>query len=165
VFRKRHPPPGSRPGTLALPAATAPPRLRVIDYDADRVDDRIVEDVDELVAYARSDSVTWIDIQGLSDERMIRRVGEIFRLHPLALADAVNVPQRPKSEAYDEHHLFITRMGRFDAAARELVTEQVSIFFGPRFVLTLQERAGDVFEPLRQRIHTGLGVMRRSGPD
>jgi len=163
-LRKRHPPAGSRPGTLVIPEDAVRPIIRVMDYGPEAVEECGVTDLETLPGYLARDSVTWIDVQGIGDEAVIRRVGEICALHPLALEDAVNVPQRPKSEAYEHFQLFITRMTRYQPGAR-IDLEQVSIFVGATFVLTLQERYGDVFDPVRARIRSGLGPIRRSGPD
>lgn len=164
IFRKRHPPVGASPGTLVVPAGAERPVIHVYDYGPDRLQEREIDDVEELVPYASPSSTTWVDVQGLGDETMLRRVGQIFGLHPLALEDAVNVPQRPKTEAYDRHQLFITRMVRcredhgYDA-------EQVSLFIGRGYLLTLQEKQGDIFDPVRRRLRSGQGLMRTSGPD
>ncbi len=163
-FRKRHPPAGSRPGTLVIPAGALPPKIHVLDYGPDAVEERDVASVEDLAAFIERDTVTWVDVQGIGDEAAIRRIGELFSLHPLALEDAINVPQRPKAEAYERFQLFITRMTRCDTGA-EVDVEQLSIFFGPTFVLTLQERYGDIFDPVRERIRSGVGPIRRLGPD
>jgi magnesium transporter len=163
-LRKRHPPPGSRPGTLMIPPGALPPTIHVIDYTANGVRERDVTDVETLAEYVGGESVTWVDVQGIGNEAMIRRVGEIFALHPLALEDAINVPQRPKAEAYERFQLFITRMTRCESGS-DIDVEQLSIFLGDRFVLTLQERYGDIFDPVRARIRGGLGPMRQAGAD
>jgi magnesium transporter len=165
LFHKRHPPVGSRPGTLVIPASAEPPAIRAIAYTRDRIDDARIASVDDIPAIVQSHTVTWVDVQGLGDEALLRRLAELFKLHPLALEDAVNVPQRPKSEAYDQHYLYITRMTMLRSATDELDTEQVSIFIGSTYVLTLQERCGDVFDPVRERIQAGIGPLRSSGPD
>lgn len=165
LFSKRHPPVGSRPGTLVIPAQAQPPEIRVIAYTVDAVHDFTPAGIDEVPPIVNSHTVTWVDIQGLGDEGLLRRVAELFDLHPLALEDAVNVPQRPKSEMYEKQYLYITRMTMLRSATSDLETEQVSIFLGKNYVLTLQERCGDVFDPVRQRIHAGLGAIRTSGPD
>jgi magnesium transporter len=163
-LRKRHPPVGSIPGTLMIPADATRPVIRVIDYAADHVEELEVADVASLAKYVERDSVTWVDVQGIGDETVIRAIGDLFALHPLALEDAVNVPQRPKSESYERFQLFITRMTRCDAGANVDI-EQLSIFLGERFVLTLQEHAGDVLDPVRARIRSGLGPIQRAGAD
>lgn len=166
LFQKRHPPVGSRPGTLVIPDSAPPPKICVIDFGPEHVDERSLVDVEEIPQYLDTGSVTWVDVQGIGDEALIRRIGEIFSIHALALEDAVNVPQRPKSESYEKHQLFITRMGRLHSGDEpDVRTEQVSIFLGPHFVLTLQERHGDLFDPVRNRIRGGKGPIRHSGPD
>lgn len=165
LFRKRHPPIGSRPGTLVIPPEADAPVMRVIAYTGDNVTDRIIDDVAEIPAVIDAHSVTWVDVQGLGDEGLLRRLGDLFELHPLALEDAVNIPQRPKSEVYEQYYLYITRMTMLRSATAELDTEQVSIFIGRNYVLTLQERCGDVFDPVRDRIYAGIGPLRASGPD
>jgi len=108
--------------------------------------------------------VVWIDVQGLGDEPLLRQLGERFGLHLLALEDLVNAPQRPKIEEYREQVLIITRMARF-AGRAELNDEQVGLVLGPGYVLSFQERYGDVLEPVRVRIREGLGPIRSAGAD
>jgi magnesium transporter len=163
--RKRHPPAGSRPGTLALSPDSPPPVIRLIRFDADHLEERVVDDIDELPGMLQNgDKVSWIDVQGFGDEATLHKLCAIFELHPLALEDAVNVPQRPKSEIYERCHLYITRMVRL-GEHREICAEQVSIFFGKNYVLTLQEQYGDVFDPIRRRLRQSEGIIRRHGPD
>lgn len=165
LFHKRNPPVGSRPGTLVFPEEAAKPRLRVMSYTGEMLEEKDIARPAELEAILAAHRVTWVDVQGLGDESLIREIGAFFKLHDLALEDAVNVPQRPKSEAYAQHHLYITRMTMMRSATDEVDTEQVSIFLGSNFVLTLQERYGDVFDPVRARVRAGVGPIRRAGPD
>src|SRR3972149_3101484 len=91
------------------------------------------------------------------------RLGERFGLHPLALEDAMNVPQRPKVERFDDYILIVLRMVRADQEAGD---EQVSLFFGRDWVLTVQERAdSDVFGPVRDAIRYRRGGVRAAGAD
>lgn len=163
AFHKQHPPVGSRPGTLAIDPAASKPRIRVFDYDESRVDETEVSDLQGLAAYASTSSTTWIDVQGLGDEQILRDIGEIFSFHPLLLEDVVNVPQRPKVEPYPEQLLLVGRMVRM--TGQEVDREQISICLGEHYVVTFQERYGDVFDPVRARIRAGKGPIRRSGPD
>jgi magnesium transporter len=162
-FHKRHPPIGAPPGTLVFPEERQAAALRVTVYGPDFVEEHDDVGVDQIPALITEDHVVWIDLCGLGDEPVRRQLGEIFDIHPLALEDVVNVPQRPKAEAYYQQHLVITRMAK--AAESGLDVEQVSLFIGPHYLLTIQEREGDVFDPVRVRIRAGKGLIRRSGPD
>lgn len=163
--RKRHPPAGSRPGTLVTSPDSLPPVVRLIHYDADHLEERTIDDIGELPGILRrKNGVVWIDVQGFGDDAMLHRLCDIFELHPLALEDAINVPQQPKSEIYNHFYLYVTRMVRL-GEHREICSEQVSIFLGENYVLTLQEKYGDVFDPVRRRIRQSEGMIRGHGSD
>jgi len=154
----------SAPGTLHI-KGTEKPRIFLVDYSPKGVVEKELSDIDECVHFLENDdSVTWIDVRGITHLRTFERIGEIFKLHPLALEDCTNVPQRPKSDIYDEQQVIITRMATL--ADGKLVTEQLAIVMGDRFVLTVQEEPDtDCLDPLRQRIRVGRGAIRKTGSD
>ena len=126
------------------------------------MEERDIADWKELREEAGKGRLTWIDVQGLGNEEALRGIGELFSIHLLAMEDIVNVPQRPKAELYEDQWVLTTRMVRFDDEGK-LVTEQVSVVFAEGYVLTFQERYGDVFDPIRRRIRNPKGRMRRYG--
>ena len=164
MFQKQNPAIGARPGTLAIPPGSPFPKITVVQYDENSVDRREIEDVTELRSLRESDRVTWVDVQGLGDEATLRAIGEIFELHPVALENAVNVPQRAKTELYEHHQLVIARTPVIedDGTVR---APQVCFVLGKHYVLTFQERYFGFFDPIRQRIEAGLGALRLEGPD
>lgn len=167
VFRKRSPAVGSRPGTLSVPMDSVEPKIRLIRYAVKPgapAKDQDIEDVEDLASALASDGVTWIDVQGFGNLETIERIGELFGIHPLALADMVNVPQRPKAEVYGENVLIITRMVGLDSKS-EVQMEQVAVLLNKGYVITFQERYGDILDPLRERIHDSTSRMRRHGSD
>ncbi len=160
------PAPGAPPGTLMM-AETEPPKIFMMDYCEKRVVERWIDSVEECVQYLEDDlpSITWIDVQGIGHKPTFERLGEIFKIHPLALEDVVNVPQRPKTDIYKDQHVVIGRMAQIDDNGN-LMTEQIAIVFGKGYVLTIQEEANaDVLEPVRERIRKGRGTMRTGGAD
>jgi magnesium transporter len=162
AFHGRRPPAGARPGDLALPAQPTPREIHVIEYGpGGHVVERDVTDVEELAAVRTARGVKWIEVNGFGDEAGLRRIGEIFGIHPLALADVVNVPQRPKVEAYDGHDLVIAWMARLDGEG-ECELEQVSFVVGTDFVISFEEQREDVFDPVRARIRGGALICSMS---
>jgi magnesium transporter len=162
-FYKHHPPPGSTPGSLTPPPDAAPTTVRVMIYGPKGVEERPVSDLSELEPLREAEHVAWIDVQGLADIELLRRIGDIFGLHPLALEDAVNVPVRPKTELFEGYHEIITRMAQLDASGA-LEIEQIALYVGERWLLSIQEWPGDCFDPVRQRIRRG-GRHAQLGPD
>lgn len=156
------PPPGSAPGTLITDPNAAQPRMEVIAYGPDNFVRQSIKDVDEVKAFRDKWPMTWVNVDGVGDARTIERLGAMFHLHPLALEDVVNVHQRAKLESYRDHHFIVIRMMSLN---EHVDTEQVSVFLGEGFVLTFQERPGDCFDPVRERIRNGAQRMRTSGAD
>jgi magnesium transporter len=163
MFKKYNPEVGARPGTLAIPPDSPPPRIILVEYDERRVTRRQIDDPRQL-GELRDDLVTWVDVQGLGDEATIRAIGDAFQLHPVALENAVNVPQRAKTELYDGHQLVIARTPLI--GEDELVrTPQVCFIIGEHYLLTFQERYFGFFDPVRERIQAGIGPIRKEGAD
>jgi magnesium transporter len=163
TFRQHRPPAGAQPSALAIPAGSPPPKVHVFAYDAAGVEERDVASPDELAALLAGPRTMWVDVQGLGDEATLRATAAAFELHPLILADAVNIPQRAKAEPYGEQLLLITRVPLVDAQAKVEVP-QVAVIVGPNFVLTFQERYFGFFDPIRARLREGSGPMRSAGP-
>ena len=138
-------------------------RLNLIRYDKEQLVERADLPIDELAGQLVSGQLAWLEVEGLGDERALRRIAELFRIHPLALADIVNIGQRPKAEAYADFELVICRMA-CASGAHEFDLEQVSLVLGRDFVISFHEGARDVFEPLRERIRHGA-LVRAMGAD
>lgn len=140
-------------------------RMRVLDYDLENVEEREVQSVEECFPFRDQPTVTWINVDGLHDPDLIQRLGSHFGLHPLVLEDIVNTTQRPKVEEHETYVFVSLRMLRYLEEKGEVDDEQVSLILGSQFVLSFQERAGDVFDPVRERIRAGKGRLRGRAPD
>jgi len=163
--KHRKPPVGSTPGALAPPEGEPAPKLHAMWYDTERHGERPLASPAEIAALVADKSVTtWIDIEGLGNLDVLREIGRLLDLHPLALADIVNVPQRPKVELYGDRLLFIGHMVFLNLAG-EIEFEQVSIVLGPGWVVSFQEKPGDVFDPVRARIRSQQMRIRRMQAD
>ena len=164
MFTKNNPHVGARPGTLAIPENSPEPRIRVTQYSANDVEVFDIEDVATLPALVKSDYVTWVDIQGFGNEAKLRGVAAAFKLHPIALENAVNVPQRAKAEAYADHNLMIARAPVMGDDG-DISVPQVCFIVGDGFLITFQERYLGFFDAVRERVQIGGGPMRTHGPD
>jgi len=141
-------------------------RIHILDYDEQSVREKNRAALNECSTYRDTDSVTWIDIEGLQDVKLLGSLGECYGLHPLILEDILNTDQRPKSDDMESYIYIVLKMLDFDPQSMEIISEQVSIVFGGNFVISIQEgREGDLFEPLRERIRNGKGRIRKMGPD
>lgn len=138
-------------------------RVSAIRYSATDLLERDLKSPHEIAALRQPDTILWINIDGITDPVWLRTVGEVFHLHPLALEDSVHVHQRAKVEEYDDHLFIVVRMATRN---EHLSTEQVSLFLGKDFIVTVQELPdGDCLDSVRQRLRTNSGRIRKSGSD
>ncbi|MDH3231389.1 MAG: magnesium/cobalt transporter CorA [Alphaproteobacteria bacterium] len=162
IHRKRRVPPGAAPGTLVADPTASEPTIHLIAYGPDDFEEVDIGDPGELEPLLGKYAVAWINVIGLGNLDLIRRLGEMFNLHGLALEDVVNLHQRPKLEEYTDHAFIVTRM---ISNGPSPAIEQVSMFLGERFLLTFQERPGDCFEPVRARLRSSRGQIRSRQAD
>lgn len=168
MFMKRHGPPGTAPATLfphLVDGKGRKPSIQIIEYDNDHIEEREVTDLAELAGHINNHKVTWINIDGLGDVEALTLLGEKFNLHPLALEDVLNTGQRPKAENAPDYVFVIAQMVYQDKL-RTICGEQVSLFFGRDFLITIQEEGEyDVFDPVRERLRGGRGTIRKAKAD
>jgi magnesium transporter len=156
---------GLPPGTLIHvgEAKAESSVITVIDYDENNFLEEENVSVEEAATRANGPSVTWINVDGLADTRLIEALGTRFSLHPLTQEDILNTTQRPKLEEFDEYLYVVIKM-LFINGNEEICAEQVSLILGDHVVISFQEQQGDVFESIRTRLRTGKGRIRKFGP-
>ncbi len=137
--------------------------ISVLAYGSDKCTEQVIDDVAVVQEYLAQWPVTWINVDGLGDVHRIARLGDVLDLHRLAVEDAVNTHQRAKVDHFRSHLFMVAHMATCN---EHLETEQLSLFLGKNFVVTLQEGLpGDPFSPVRQRIRDSVGLVRQSGAD
>jgi magnesium transporter len=167
LIRKSAEKAGRPPGTLIHVGERKTDRARVtvIDYDELSVNEHELDDIEECFPFKDTATVTWINVDGVHDTDVIQKLGDCYGIHALVLEDVVNTSQRPKLEEFDDYVFLVLKMLLLNKEERRPEFEQVSIILGPNFVISFQEREGDVFEKVRERIRSGKGRIRSGGAD
>jgi magnesium transporter len=140
-------------------------RISIIDYDEEHFLEKEIDTVEECYPYINKDTVTWVNIDGIHQEEIIEKMGACCNLHPLLLEDIVNTNQRPKFEDFGDYIFIVLKMLSYNDKNHGLNIEQVSVIFGPHFVISFQESEGDVFDPVRERVRNGKGRIRKMASD
>lgn len=158
---------GSSPGTLVHVGERRidKVRLSVMHYTADSLIERNLEGVEEGLDLARTGAATWINIDGTHDVSLMENIGRRQGIHPLTLEDVLNTTLRPKSEVFDDYLFVVLKMLRWNPDEKSIASEQISLILGENILISFQEAAGDVFEPVRDRIRKGKGRIRSAGSD
>ncbi len=144
---------------------TDKPRITVMDYNEQRFQEKEMATVDECLAFKGDSTVTWINVDGLHEIDIISKLGGCFEVHPLIQEDILNTNQRPRFQDCDAYMFVVLRMLSYDSANQRVESEQVSVICGEGFVLSFQERIGDVFDVIRERVRRAGGRIRKCGSD
>ena len=167
IFRSRGKTPGLAPGSLVYSGEqkVATPRVTMIDYDENRVIEKELLRVDDCISFRDSNSVTWINVDSVTQPGLLENFGRVMGFHALMLEDILNTDQRPKFEDYGNYIYIVVKMLDYDSKKNEIEIEQLSLILGQNYVISFQERPGDFFDPLRERIRKSLGRIRKLGAD
>jgi magnesium transporter len=158
---------GLPPGTLIHigEKKTDKVKITVMDYDESNLDIREIENIEECFPFKETPTVTWINIDGLHQVDIIEQIGNHFELHPLILEDIVNTSHRPKMEDHDRYIFIVLKMLYFNKDQDRIESEQISMIMGSNYVISFQEKEGDVFHTIRERIRSQRGRIRKMGTD
>jgi magnesium transporter len=105
--------------------------------------DRIASDRDDRHPF-------WLDLVNPSDEE-IDRLGELLRLHPVAIEDTREFGQRPKVDVYEDHVLLVFFTARLDddGSVRPI---EVHVYVAGGYLITVRRDKCGILDELRDRV-------------
>ncbi len=167
LIRKREKKIGLPPGTPVYVGEMKEEEVKIsiIDYDETHFQEREGKTIEECFPFKDTPTVTWINIDGIHDVDIIEKIGKHFELHPLIMEDIMNTEQRPKMEDFGNYLYVVLKMLYYDDEENETKVEQVSMILGDNFVISFQEREGDIFDSVRERLRNGKGRIRKMQAD
>lgn len=145
----------------------AKPTISLLEYDAADFVERTlsVEDLASLNIHENAHKKFWLNIHGVHDAALIKKIGDLFNLHPLVQEDILNTQQRPKIDEYDDYLFLEARSFKYDQINMAVDSEQISFVLGRNYLLTFQERSTGIFEPVRVRLRVSRAHIRELGVD
>jgi magnesium transporter len=106
---------------------------------------------EEILEKITPDHVSWLNIDGLHNIKLIEKIGKHFDINPLVLEDVLNTDHRPKVEDFDDY-IFFTLKTLNSLDKEQIVYEQISFVLNKNYLLSFQEKEGDLFDGLRGRL-------------
>lgn len=140
-------------------------KISLMNYDSENLLEKQLPAIEESFPYRDTPPVSWINVDGLHEIDVIEKIGAHFGIHPLVLEDIVNTGQRTKAEEFKNYIFIVFKMLVFDETVDHISAEQVSLILGPHFLLSFQEKEGDVFDLVRERVRKDRGRIRKSDCD
>lgn len=167
LVKKRSKKAGFPPGTIVHIGnkRTEKTKITIIDYNEEQFQEKEAKSIKECFPYKDKPTVTWINIDGVHEVKIIEELGKNYNFHPLILEDIVDTDQRPKIKDFGDYIFIILKMHYYDKENNEIKIEQVSLIFGKNYVISFQEREGDVFDSIRERIRNNIGRIRKARAD
>jgi magnesium transporter len=167
LVKKRSKKAGFPPGTIVHIGnkRTEKTKITIVDYNEEQFQEKETKSIKECFPYKDKPTVTWINIDGVHEVKIIEELGKNYNFHPLILEDIVDTDQRPKIKDFGDYIFIILKMHYYDKENNEIKIEQVSLIFGKNYVISFQEREGDVFDSIRERIRNNIGRIRKARAD
>jgi magnesium transporter len=159
------------PESPVQPEGADKTRIHVVVYGPGKFQEQEISQPEELrhldLVGSGKSQVLWVRVVGVKESEIIRKIGDIFLLHELAIEDVMNVQQRSKVEPYGDHLFMVMRCVALDKGA--LFSEQLSLFldFRTNVVITFEERV-DIFhclDSVLERLRKDAGRLRSEQAD
>lgn len=166
-FKNRSEKVGLPPGSFrdVKKAGEEPLRICLFNYTEGILEEKNGVTLEEALAYSDQSSIAWINMDGVHHADAVQKLCTHFGIHPLTIEDILSTDHRPKLEESDDYIFLVLKTLEIEAGQGDVITEQVSMVLGKNFVLSFQERRGDTFDPVRERLRAGKGRIRKVGAD
>jgi len=136
------------------------PKISKIIYNTNLFEECDVEEASIAGLKPEDDKQLWINVHGVHDAGLIKKLGDTFKLHPLVIEDILNTKQRPKIDEFNDYIMLTTRHFYYHQETMSVSSEQISMVLGHNFLLTFQERSTGAFEPVRVRLRAETSPIR-----
>ncbi|MBS3055888.1 MAG: magnesium/cobalt transporter CorA [Candidatus Aenigmarchaeota archaeon] len=132
--------------------------IRMMDYTKDYVIEKEVKNIDDCFSFFKKPSTTWIDVGGVHQTEILKKIKDYLGLHPLLVEDIANTNHRIKIEYFENYIFIFLKMIDYD---KEIKIEQVSLIIGPKFVISFQEMSSNKFDVIKDRIKNSKSKLRK----
>lgn len=158
---------GLLPGTLVHIGEKKADKVSIstISYNSESFEYLDCVSISECLNIKDDGKFYWINVNGLHNTEIIKKIGEEFHLHPLLLEDILNTNHRPKIEEYDNYLFFTLKLLQTNKKRTKIQSEQVSFVLGKNWLISFQEKKDNTFDIIHTRLSENKGIIRQKGTD
>lgn len=138
--------------------------IRLIDFDRTDIAVTIDATKDDITQPYPKQKIRWAHLTGVHDVDLVQKLCKQYAIHPLVIEDIVNTEHRPKLEIEKDYIFLVLKTFKFEGTDG-ISTEQISFIMGSSFLLSFQESADPIFDPIVDRLEKAHGNIRSSGAD
>lgn len=157
---------GSPPGSLIYIGErdNSEQKITVVSYNQDNLFEKKETSLGEAITHISKKSVTWINVSGIHEPKVIETLGHRFNWSPLVMEDILNTGQRPKCDDYKDYLYLVLRFFH-KCDNLKIDDQQFSLVLGTNYVITFMESTDEILDPVRVRIRRNGSRMRYQGVD
>lgn len=141
------------------------PNITLYEYNEEGFEEKEIKNLEDCLTDIKDSRTRWINVDAVSQAKVIEKIGVHYGLHPLVMEDILNTDQRPKIEDYGDYLYIVAKTLYYNDQANEIISEQESIILGKNYVITFGEKDGGIFHPLEERLRQEIGRIRKAGAD
>lgn len=139
--------------------------LQLFVYDEENVVEYQNITVDEFFSSKDNTQNNWLNIHGLTNVDLIKNLTELLKLNSLIVSDIVNISRGTSLDELDDT-LFFSIKSILPSENNETINiEQISFLLQEGLIVSFQEKRGDFFTHIRERIRTNTGIVRKKKVD
>ena len=141
-------------------------QIHLFKYDESSLTDTTITNLTELYQHDIENANSWINVYGLHDENMMKSFSKQLNIDPVIISEVLNTHSRPRVIEYDDCLYVSAKMATLKVNEELTVnTENIVFILKDNQLITFQERVGDVFNPVRERLRNNRKKIRLLGTD
>ena len=156
---------GVEPGTLTYIGIEREENVNITLIQYDEVSHQSITDtnIENIFSKINKGKNNWINIDGVYDNEMIQKIGDFYDFHQLILEDIMNAEHQPKLEEF-ETYIFLT-LKSLSVVDNNIETEQISLIVTHDYLFSFQEKPGELFQPILDRLDKELKKLTKRNTD
>lgn len=169
ILKRNRPNPGASPGVFLVSENSPETVVKMVRYSPESIKETSLSSPADVAGVLKELKKSpkeriWIDICGYKNRDLVSGIFTALEIHPLAISDIFNSPQRPKCDDYEHYLLIIAHtISEKTEINRQPVITQVGIILHGQLVISVREQGPALLDPVLERLHIGRGLMRTAG--
>lgn len=140
-------------------------RMTLFEIDFEKVNESTIRSVEELLPYKNSETLIWLNIDGLHDEKLMGELVGTLQIPADILSDVMEPGTRPQMEEFDNGLFVSIKMMELNEGKNRVSVDNLSLVVMDNLLVTFQEEKSDLFNPVRERIRKHSKRFRTLGAD
>lgn len=140
-------------------------RMTLFEIDFEKVNESTIRSVEELLPYKNSETLIWLNIDGLHNEQLMGELVDALQIPADILSDVMEPDTRPQMEEFNNGLFVSIKMMELNEGKNRVSVDNLSLVVMDNLLVTFREEKSDLFNPVRERIRKHSKRFRTLGAD